>query len=225
MSFADNLQYLRKKNKITQEELADELGVSRQSVSKWETGEAYPETEKLILLSDKFGVTLDELIRGEPESADEEPVQEDNAPAREDKENEEEDDDEPEEEGQKEIGDDGEKGRRELIGRKLSAAIMLACVITYVCLGVALNLWHPAWLIFLGGVFACVWVGCFTEYAPGKSVKERIGGAVCGSAMIGSVIIYLSIGFTLCLWHPTWVVFIAAVGISGVVGALTQKKK
>ncbi len=213
MSFADNLQYLRKKNKITQEELADELGVSRQSVSKWETGEAYPETEKLILLSDKFGVTLDELIRGEPESADKEP-------AREDKE-EKSDVHEEEEETQ----DDKERGRRELIGTTLGSAVMFACVITYLCLGFTLNLWHPAWLIFLGGVFLCVWVGCLTEYAPERSVKERIGGAVCGSTMIGAVIIYLSIGFALNLWHPTWVVFIAAVCVCGVVGALTQRKK
>lgn len=50
MSFAENLQYLRKRDKVTQEGLAETLGVSRQSVSKWETGEAYPETEKIIAL-------------------------------------------------------------------------------------------------------------------------------------------------------------------------------
>lgn len=65
MAFAENLYYLRKKNRITQEELADSLEVSRQSVSKWETGEAYPETEKLIALCDKFGVSLDDLLRGD----------------------------------------------------------------------------------------------------------------------------------------------------------------
>lgn len=64
MAFCDNLLYLRKKAKITQEDLAAELEVSRQSVSKWETGEAYPETDKLIALCEKFGVTLDELVRG-----------------------------------------------------------------------------------------------------------------------------------------------------------------
>lgn len=67
MAFQDNLYNLRKRDKITQEELADRLGVSRQSVSKWETGEAYPETDKLITLSDMFGVTLDELLRGSVE--------------------------------------------------------------------------------------------------------------------------------------------------------------
>lgn len=65
MSFAENLQYLRKKFKITQEELAEEMQVSRQSVSKWETGESYPETEKLISLCDKFRVSMDTLTRGD----------------------------------------------------------------------------------------------------------------------------------------------------------------
>ncbi len=63
MVFAKNLQYLRKRDKITQEELAERIGVSRQSVSKWETGEAYPETDKLILLCDLFAVSLDALLR------------------------------------------------------------------------------------------------------------------------------------------------------------------
>ena len=64
MSFAGNLQYLRRRDRITQEELADFLQVSRQSISKWETGEAYPETEKLFALCDKFEVSLDALLRG-----------------------------------------------------------------------------------------------------------------------------------------------------------------
>lgn len=65
MKFANNLHYLRKRDKVTQEALADELGVSRQSVSKWETGEAYPETDKLIMLCDIFGVSLDDMLRSD----------------------------------------------------------------------------------------------------------------------------------------------------------------
>lgn len=65
MNIAKNLQYLRKRDKITQEDLADRLGVSRQSVSKWETGEAYPETEKLLSLCELFNVSLDSLMRGD----------------------------------------------------------------------------------------------------------------------------------------------------------------
>lgn len=63
MFIARNLQYLRKRDKITQEDLAEKLNVSRQSVSKWETGEAYPETEKLLAICDLFDVSLDGLMR------------------------------------------------------------------------------------------------------------------------------------------------------------------
>lgn len=73
MNLSENLHYLRKRDKITQEELADRLGVSRQAVSKWETGEAYPETDKLITLCDMFGVSLDELVRGTVTKTEEAP--------------------------------------------------------------------------------------------------------------------------------------------------------
>ena len=59
MSFAQNIQYLRKLRGITQEELSDLVGVSRQSVSKWETGDAFPETEKIMQLCDIFNVSMD----------------------------------------------------------------------------------------------------------------------------------------------------------------------
>jgi len=63
MYISENLQYLRKSKGITQEELADKLGVSRQSVSKWENGETYPETDKLLLLCNIFNVSLDGLLK------------------------------------------------------------------------------------------------------------------------------------------------------------------
>ena len=62
MKFSDKLQKIRKENNITQEGLADKLNVSRQAVSKWESGIAYPDTEKLILISKIFNISLDELI-------------------------------------------------------------------------------------------------------------------------------------------------------------------
>ena len=64
MSFSENLQAIRKKNQLSQEELAELLGVSRQAVSKWELGEGYPEVEKLLLLSKKLNVSLDSLMTG-----------------------------------------------------------------------------------------------------------------------------------------------------------------
>ena len=62
MSFGENLQTIRKKNHLSQEGLAELLGVSRQAVSKWELGEGYPEVDKLLLLSKKLNVSIDSLM-------------------------------------------------------------------------------------------------------------------------------------------------------------------
>ena len=62
MSFHKNLEYLRKEKNISQEDLAFKLGVSRQAVSKWESGAAYPETAKMVAMCKIFDCTLDELM-------------------------------------------------------------------------------------------------------------------------------------------------------------------
>lgn len=62
MSFAENLKNIRKKRNITQEQLADMLSVSRQAISKWESGFGYPETEKLLVISSELNVSLDYLF-------------------------------------------------------------------------------------------------------------------------------------------------------------------
>ena len=65
MGFGENLQTIRKKNHLSQEGLAEMLGVSRQAVSKWELGEGYPEVDKPLLLSKKLNVSIDSLLGGE----------------------------------------------------------------------------------------------------------------------------------------------------------------
>lgn len=65
MSFSDNLKMLRKEKNLSQEELAEMLGVSRQAVSKWESDEGYPEVEKLLIIAKKLNVSLDSLMYSE----------------------------------------------------------------------------------------------------------------------------------------------------------------
>ena len=62
IKFGDKLVRLRKQRGMSQEELAAKLGVSRQAVSKWERGEASPDTYNLIQLARAYGMTLDELV-------------------------------------------------------------------------------------------------------------------------------------------------------------------
>lgn len=68
MNLGNNLITLRKRDNISQEELAEKLDVSRQAVSKWESGSGYPETEKLIRLCEIFNCSMDALIKGKIET-------------------------------------------------------------------------------------------------------------------------------------------------------------
>ena len=72
MTLGQNIARLRAQKSLSQGDLADALEVSRQSVSKWETDASIPELDKLLRLAELFGVTLDELVKGEsaqPEAA------------------------------------------------------------------------------------------------------------------------------------------------------------
>ena len=69
MNFNEKLQHLRASRKLSQEELAGRLDVSRQAVTKWENGQAFPDFPNLVRLSELFGVSIDRLVRQEEECA------------------------------------------------------------------------------------------------------------------------------------------------------------
>ena len=70
MALPEKLYTLRKKSGLSQEQLAEALNVSRQAISKWEGGSAMPESDKLLALSNYFGVSLDYLLKdGAPNAA------------------------------------------------------------------------------------------------------------------------------------------------------------
>ena len=71
MALSDKLYELRKKGGLSQEQLAEQLGVSRQAISKWESGKAIPESDTLVSISEYFHVTLDYLMK-ENDAADSE---------------------------------------------------------------------------------------------------------------------------------------------------------
>jgi transcriptional regulator with XRE-family HTH domain len=63
MKFQDKLQILRKEKNMSQEKLAEVLGISRQAVAKWEAGQSYPDLDKIIIISDLFGISIDKLVK------------------------------------------------------------------------------------------------------------------------------------------------------------------
>ena len=71
MKLSDNLKRIRKDNNLSQEQLAEKLGVSRQAVSKWESGQSYPEMDKVLLICKLFNYNLDELMNENIKEVDE----------------------------------------------------------------------------------------------------------------------------------------------------------
>ncbi|MBR3103989.1 MAG: helix-turn-helix transcriptional regulator [Lachnospiraceae bacterium] len=69
MSFGNNLRLIRRQKGITQGQLADMLHVSRQAVSKWESDNGYPETDKLLMLAKKLRISIDYLLDNRPTDA------------------------------------------------------------------------------------------------------------------------------------------------------------
>ena len=70
MKLSEKLYLLRKKNGLSQEQLAEKLDVSRQAISKWESGVSFPESEKLVAISTYFNVSVDYLLKDGIESSD-----------------------------------------------------------------------------------------------------------------------------------------------------------
>ena len=66
MALSEKLYELRKKRSLSQEQLAEQLNVSRQAISKWESGKAVPESDTLVSISEYFGVSLDYLLKDGP---------------------------------------------------------------------------------------------------------------------------------------------------------------
>ena len=77
MAFGEQLQLLRRRSGLTQEQFAEELRVSRQAVSKWESGKGYPEVEKLLYICQRYDVTLNDLF----EQGENEPISQEISPA------------------------------------------------------------------------------------------------------------------------------------------------
>ena len=62
MKLSENLKKIRKENNLSQEQLAEQLGVSRQAVSKWESGQSYPEMDKVLNICKLYNYNIDELL-------------------------------------------------------------------------------------------------------------------------------------------------------------------
>ena len=144
IEIANRLVNLRKANNLSQEALAEKLGISRQAVSKWERAEASPDTDNLILLARIYGVSLDELLKTEDEIPRPEPEQPDdeNPSGREEY-------TEQESFGDGKILDIGQKYDKEWFSHRHHFPMWVVITVLYFVISVMWNAWHPGWVVFL----------------------------------------------------------------------------
>ena len=192
IEIANRLVNLRKANNLSQEALAEKLGISRQAVSKWERAEASPDTDNLILLARIYGVSLDELLKTEDEIPRPEPEQPDdeNPSGREEY-------TEQESFGDGKILDIGQKYDKEWFSHRHHFPMWVVITVLYFVISVMWNAWHPGWLLFL---FIPIW----------HSLVEAIykKNPNCFAYPIFATLVFLCLGFFGYLWHPGWVVFL-----------------
>ena len=225
-SFGEFLYTLRKEKGMTQAELAEALGVTNKAVSKWETGEAMPETGQLVPLSRIFGVTVDELLNGERVAEPAEEIPEEHAEYKEP------DNEILADEIKKHLftrGRDDEKTLLEVICGAVCAAIMGLGTLSYLLLGLLAGLWSSTWVIFPVCGLGCGIVGIVFDMCNRKKREWKRSrgenpytGAACGIIMLTCVAVYLLLGALLGLWHPYWVIIVAGGLACGVVGAVGE---
>lgn len=217
---AKKLTQLRKHYSLSQETLAEKVGVSRQAISKWERGEASPDTDNLLTLSKIYSVSLDDLL-GE-KTADEiiEGLTQSTAAEKENNDsgiNENNNNtyqdipfkkekaesfysNEPKSEEKTEARSE-ENNLPELGKKLLKIPYFLIAIIVFLILGFSSKLWHPSWMIFLTipAYYLTAWAFC------SKTKKKML---LKLPVYLYVIILYILMGFTASLWHPMWILFL-----------------
>ena len=182
IKLADRLVELRKEHKLSQEALAEKLGLSRQSISKWERAEASPDTDNLIALAEVYGVTLDELLgNNEPKAEKTEPQA-----------------------TKKQLSAKQIKGKSNL---KKAPLLFLGAIALYAGGGIILGVfwWALMWILFplvLGYTFSALSL-CFEDRKPLSIIFSTI------AAIFLAVSLYIVLGITFGLWGIAWIIFLA----------------
>lgn len=197
LQLGTKLADLRKRNGLSQEALAEKMGVSRQAVSKWERGESTPDTDTLIELSNLYNVSLDVLVGNKTEDTTPPP--------------------EKEKKTKTEPVEKGEPIYPGLSAKLLKFPFPLVIVALYILCGFALNLWHPMWLLFL-------LIPAYYHFAIGVRAKTKKGLLFAIPVFEVALILFLVLGLFLGAWKYAWILFIVAVCYYWSVAFYVKKK-
>lgn len=218
--FGNFLYALRKEKGMTQAELAASLGVTNKAVSKWETGEAMPETSQLLPISRIFGVTVDELLEGKRRDGGENAQTEDRLS----------DEELSKEFMRRYMFKHGKDEIQTLPGKIcgiICASLILLSLTAYLIVGGLTNVWHPYWIIIPDCALICGILGVVFDLCDRKKRGLKIEkgenpytGAACGIIMIAGILTFLNLGVFIGIWHPAWIIPVICAVICAFVGAL-----
>lgn len=216
IEIANRLVKLRKEKGLSQEQLAEELGISRQAVSKWERAESSPDTDNLICLAKLYGMSLDNLLMTEDdlETIKEEQVKSNDEPyfninSRGIHIKDEENEFKLSVKGIKIkdnkdtilIGKDEEEEEDDenlpIILKVINASFPILCVIVYMIIGFAFHLWHPGWVVFL-------LIPCW--YTLLDAIRHKNADDFAYPVFITFIYILFSDIFS--IWHPLWILYL-----------------
>lgn len=224
-NLSENLFRLRKRRGLSQEEFAEHIHISRQAVSKWERGEAYPDTENLIEIAAFYGVTLDELVNAEIDADPREDARvgerahksgpswsitvgaaEDDASA-----------DTPDDTDTEEAKTDKEKhgiavkGEIRFDWSDLPYPIIVT--VAYLLLGfLTPHGWAIWWTLY---------VTVPVYYSLVECIKRRRFGPFAYPVFIA--FLYLLVGMAFGIWHPTWIIFVTVPIYYSVASAIDRR--
>ena len=191
MKLGNQLLDLRKSKHLSQEELAEKLDVTRQTISKWETDQSIPELDKIIPLCELYGITPNELLMGSGESI--ETIENRMSPSTE------------------------EIAKRNKRAKGISIGILLYFVaIVWVMIAIPVFMMNPivasAIFLLICGIASCFIVYVCIMYKKNKTIKEikedKVRRQIGEIVAIMTTIIYLVISFATMAWHITWIIWV-----------------
>ncbi len=183
IKLADRLVELRKEHKLSQEALAEKLGLSRQSISKWERAEASPDTDNLIALAEVYGITLDQLLGNDEPKTEPQPQAE---------------------QTKKQLSAKQIKGKNNL---KKAPLLFLGAIAAYAGGGIILGVfwWALMWILFplvLGYTFSAL-----SMYFEDRKLLPILFSTM--AAILFAVSLYIVLGIAFGLWGIAWIIFLA----------------
>lgn len=191
MSLGQRLMELRKEKHLSQEEVADQLNVTRQSVSKWETDQSTPDFDKILPICELFGITTEELITGEKKVINN---KDDNS----------------------EVIYDTEENKQKRIGGLAIGILLYFVAVAWIVSSIAAFKVNPiiATSVFLiiCGIATCMIVYTAIVYkkklSPEEEKKNKLYKQVDSILALVFLVLYFLISFLTFAWHITWIIFI-----------------